>query len=147
MAFEPRPGLVIRYDFLWKEEQRSGREQGVKDRPCAIILVSRERDDGSREVVLCPLSHAPPRAGESAVEVPSKVARHLGLDDQRSWIKTHQVNTLVWQRDRPPYGVTPAKENAWAFGQLPNALGRQVFEQVRQRSRQRTLATVSRDPA
>ena len=35
----PRPGLVIRYSYLWESEAGAGREEGVKDRPCAIILV------------------------------------------------------------------------------------------------------------
>jgi hypothetical protein len=35
----PRPGLVIRYSYLWESEARQGREEGVKDRPCAIVLV------------------------------------------------------------------------------------------------------------
>jgi hypothetical protein len=35
----PRPGLVIRYSYLWESEVRQGREEGTKDRPCAIVLV------------------------------------------------------------------------------------------------------------
>ncbi len=145
MAIEPKPGLVIRYDFLWKEEERAGQERGMKDRPCAIILATKPREDGSKEVVLCPITHSPPRGSESGVEIPLKVARHLGLDGERSWIKTHQVNTAVWEADRLPYGVTPARDGEWSFGQLPQVLGRQAFEQVREHSRERTLAQVRRD--
>jgi hypothetical protein len=39
MAF-PAPGLVIRYVYLWSHEWVRGQEEGVKDRPCAIILVT-----------------------------------------------------------------------------------------------------------
>lgn len=145
MALDPKPGLVIRYDFLWKEEERAGREEGVKDRPCAIVLATRAREDGSREVVLCPITHAPPHAGETAVAIPPKVAGHLGLDDARSWIKTHQVNTVRWEKDRLPYGVTPVRAGQWAYGMLPQQLGRQAFEQVRERSREKTLENVRRD--
>jgi DNA invertase Pin-like site-specific DNA recombinase len=49
VAIEPKPGLVVRYDFLWKEEQRAGIEDG-KDRPCAIVLTSAEKADGSKDV-------------------------------------------------------------------------------------------------
>ena len=35
---EPRPGLVIRFSYLWKPEADAGRVEGVKDRPCAIVL-------------------------------------------------------------------------------------------------------------
>jgi hypothetical protein len=34
----PRAGLVIRYSYLWQSEAAAGREDGVKDRPCAIVL-------------------------------------------------------------------------------------------------------------
>ena len=128
---EPKPGLVIRYDFLWKEEQTAGREDGVKDRPCVIILAAEPDKNGRRRVILCPITHAPPAANESGVEIPVKVARHLGLDDQRCWIKTHQVNALEWDEGRLPFGVSPARPGEWAFGELPFALASQAFDQVR----------------
>jgi hypothetical protein len=42
----PRPGLVIRYSYLWAREAEEGRDEGVKDRPCAIVLVM--LDEGGR---------------------------------------------------------------------------------------------------
>ena len=36
---EPFPGLVVRYSYLWEREASQGREEGVKDRPCAVVLV------------------------------------------------------------------------------------------------------------
>ncbi len=35
---EPELGLVIRYSYLWKSEHDAGRDEGSKDRPCAIVL-------------------------------------------------------------------------------------------------------------
>ena len=145
MAIDPRPGLVIRYDFLWKEEQIAGHDGGIKDRPCAIVLMSKDHEDGGKDVVLCAITHSPPGHGETAVEIPNKVARHLGLDDARSWIKTDQVNTVRWEKGRIPFGVTPARKGQWAFGSLPQALGRKAFDQVREKSRDRSLRTVKRD--
>ena len=45
----PQAGLVIRYSYLWQSEAAAGREEGVKDRPCAVILVVEgvEGDPGS----------------------------------------------------------------------------------------------------
>ena len=40
-----KPGLVIRYSYLWYREHLEGREEGQKDRPCAIIAARRR---GSR---------------------------------------------------------------------------------------------------
>ena len=34
---KPRPGLVISYAYLWAGEYGRGAEEGLKDRPCAII--------------------------------------------------------------------------------------------------------------
>ena len=146
MSFEPKPGLVIRYDFLWKEEERAGHTEGRKDRPCAIILATSPKEDGSRDVILCPITHAPPLDGESAVEVPYKMARHLSLDDDRCWIKTRQVNTVVWEKDHLPFGVVPAHTGQWVFGQLHHALGKQAFEQVLENSRNKILENVRREP-
>jgi hypothetical protein len=34
----PRPGLVIRYSFLWNTEKAQGAAEGSKDRPCVIWI-------------------------------------------------------------------------------------------------------------
>jgi len=41
----PVPGLVIRYSYLWHSEHLAGREEGEKDRPCAIVAALRPADD------------------------------------------------------------------------------------------------------
>ena len=79
----PVPGLVIRYSFLWRESASRGEEDGDKDRPCAVVLVS-EQTDGDRVVLVLPISHSPPRNPELAVEVPLETKRRLGLDMERS---------------------------------------------------------------
>lgn len=144
MPLVPEPGLVIRYDFLWKEEQDAGAEQGYKDRPCAVILTSTPREDGSRLVMLCPITHSPPQEGETGVEIPARVAHYLHLDEEHSWIKTHQVNTLIWEKDRLPFGLAKAYGDEWSFGQLPQQIGRQAFEQVHKNAQQRNLRKTAR---
>lgn len=144
MAIEPKPGLVVRYDFLWKEEQRTGIEGG-KDRPCAIVLTSAEKADGSKDVLLCAITHSPPAQNETAVKVPPAVANHLGLDHEQSWIKTDQVNRLTWEKGRMPYGISQARKGEWSFGMIPQSLSKQMFEQVQEKNRSRSLKTVDRD--
>ena len=61
MSFKPEPGLVIRYDFLWKNEEKVGHLEGVKDRPCVIVLVSSLEKAQPRKVVICPITHSPPQ--------------------------------------------------------------------------------------
>ena len=63
------------------------------------------------------------------------------------WIKTHEVNTLQWEEGQIPYGVSRAHPDAWTFGMLPHALGRRIFEQVRDNSRRQALGIVARSAA
>ena len=50
---EPVPGLVIRYSYLWRREHLEGREEGRKDRPCAIVAAVRN-DAGALHVLALP---------------------------------------------------------------------------------------------
>lgn len=145
MTLTPKVGLVVRYDFLWKDEALSGQEHGRKDRPCAIILTTSENKDGSREVILCPITHTPPPKDQPAVAVPPKVAAHLGFDGEPCWIKTHEVNTLIWERGRIPFGISEARKGDWSFGMLPQQLTKRAFDQVRFYAQRRVLRNVNRD--
>jgi len=73
---------VIRYAYLWEREVKAGREEGVKDRPCAVVLAWRE-GAGLRVYVL-PVTHSLPNG--AAIEIPAVVKARLGLDSQRAWI-------------------------------------------------------------
>lgn len=79
----PRPGLVIRYSYLWEKEARQGREEGVKDRPCAIILVIL-RECEHPIVRVLPVTHSQPENPADALEIPQQTKRRLGLDSERS---------------------------------------------------------------
>ena len=75
MSFpEPRPGLVIRYSYLWGREAREGREEGVKERPCAIVLVLLRK--GAHPIVrVLPVTHSSPANPADALEIPSATKR------------------------------------------------------------------------
>ena len=64
----PVPGLVIRYSYLWYREHLEGREEGLKDRPCAIIAAIRRDDRGATRVLVLPVTHRAPDRSEFAVE-------------------------------------------------------------------------------
>lgn len=91
----PEPGLVIRYSYLWRQEHNEGREEGSKDRPCAIVLLVQTAAD-EEEVVVVPVTHSPPQDGAVALELPSTIKRHLGLDTERSWIVLSESNMFHW---------------------------------------------------
>jgi hypothetical protein len=124
---EPVPGLVIRYSYLWAEEHKRGREEGVKDRPCAVILVTVNEDD-ERVVTVLPISHSPPAEPDSAVEIPALVKRRLKLDDERSWVMLTEANRFIWPGPdlRPS---TPGDSASVGYGPLPFTL----FEEIRTR--------------
>ncbi len=96
MAFpEPVPGLVVRYSYLWMEEHKRGREEGIKDRPCAIIFMA-ANEDGERIVTVLPVTHTPQANPNLAVEIPPVVKRRLKLDDERSWVVLTEANRFIW---------------------------------------------------
>jgi hypothetical protein len=91
----PCAGLVIRYAFIWKDEAARGLEDGAKDRPCAVILVTEDDADGPTVTVL-PITHTPPTDSSLAVELSHPTKRRLGLDDDRSWIVVTDANRFRW---------------------------------------------------
>jgi hypothetical protein len=120
----PQPGLVVRYAYLWESEAREGRKEGVKDRPCAIVLVVRDQDDEQRVQVL-PVTHSPPPDSSTAVEIPAAVKARLGLDSERSWIVVTELNEFIW----PGPDLRPAVSGdlaSAAYGFLPPRLFRAV---------------------
>jgi len=92
----PVPGLVIRYSTLWYSEHLEGREEGHKDRPCAIVAALRADDTGNVRVLVLPITHSPPDHASLAVEIPAKVKQRLLLDDARSWVMLSEWNEFVW---------------------------------------------------
>jgi hypothetical protein len=97
----PVPGLVIAYAYLWKAEQRAGRGEGRKDRPCAIVVATRD-EEGDTLVYVAPITHTPPTGG-TGIELPAAIKRRIGLDAARSWIVTEELNRFVW----PGYDLRP----------------------------------------
>ena len=81
---EPEIGLVIHYSYLWADEHVAGAEEGLKDRPCAIVA-ARRAVEGKIVVTAFPITHTPPFDPRDAVELPAAPKTHLGLDDERSW--------------------------------------------------------------
>lgn len=126
MAFPaPQPGLVIRYSYLWLAEHKRGQEEGVKDRPCAVILNTVSKN-GQNEVIVLPITHTPPGQLHPAIEIPGAVKRRLGLDDERSWVILTEANRFCW----PGPDLRPAKRDeagSIVYGLLPY----RFFEEIR----------------
>jgi len=126
----PKPGLVIRYSFLWSHEARAGADEGSKDRPCAIVVAATLDGAGDVTVLVAPITHAPPEEDDS-IRVPPTVARSLGLDGERHWIRVDELNEFVW----PGYDLRPiaGQPDAYAYGMLPRALYEALRTAIRAR--------------
>lgn len=123
----PGPGLVIRYFYLWAREHDEGREEGVKDRPCAVLLATKT-EAGDLRVIVLPITHLPPRDPESAVAIPLPTKRRLGLDDDQSWVVLTEGNVFTWPGPDLRFGPDRDPESV-AFGFLPAKL----FDTIRDR--------------
>ncbi|HXV01273.1 MAG TPA: hypothetical protein VG166_12325 [Caulobacteraceae bacterium] len=128
---EPTPGLVIRYAFLWSDEARRGAEEAAKDRPCAIVVAMR-RTAGDLDVIVAPVTHAPPTENDS-VEIPIIVARKLGLDAGPHWIRIDELNRFAW----PGYDLRalPGRPGEYAYGMLPETLYKSLRLAILERQR------------
>ncbi len=123
----PQPGLVVRYSYLWKREADAGREEGVKDRPCVVVVAIEDQAARPRVIVL-PITHSVPQPPDEGIELPHPTKVRLGLDDARSWIIVSEANDFAWPGPDLRFLPGQGPESA-AYGFLPPV----VFRAVRDR--------------
>ncbi|MDH5722755.1 MAG: type II toxin-antitoxin system PemK/MazF family toxin [Alphaproteobacteria bacterium] len=117
---EPFPGLVISYSYLWRKDYKAGREEGVKDRPCAVILSKKTSGDDT-VVTVAAITHTQPENPDMAGEIPLKVKEHLKLDSERSWIVCSEVNRFIWPGP-DLRRIKGRKDTEFSYGVLPPKL-------------------------
>lgn len=116
--------MVIRYSYLWHSEYLRGKEEGLKDRPCAVILVTYD-DDGEEIVTVLPITHTQPSNPDLAVEIPYQTKQRLGLDSDLCWIILTEVNRFRWPG--PDLRIANSADNATvSYGLLPSNLFNEV---------------------
>lgn len=137
---EPKPGLVIRYDYLWTREAATGRQQS-KDRPACLVAAS-DSAVTPRFVVILPITHSPPTGDTVAIEVPVKVAQALSLDEARSWVVVSDHNVDEW----PNAGLAPipGRPGIFGYGFIPPGLFAQIKARFLELSDQARTAGVRR---
>lgn len=135
---EPKPGLVIRYDYLWADEHDAGREEAAKTRPC-VIVVATQHVAGELLVTVVPVTHVPQAIG--SIRLPAQTKMRLRLDDEASWVICTEVNRFVWPgpdlRPVPP-------DRRWSYGLLPNAVFQHVRRTLVSEIRRRQLRVIPR---
>jgi hypothetical protein len=139
----PKPGLVIRYSFLWSDEKDAGADEGSKDRPCAIVVAARKDEHADTRVLVAPITHAPPDDPSDSLEIPGEVAKALGLDGERHWLRLDELNRFSW----PGYDLRPlpGKIAKYDYGMLPKALFEALKAGILQRQRAKHGRTQDRD--
>jgi hypothetical protein len=124
----PEPGDVLSYSYLWAREAAEGREEGLKDRPVVVVVARTERD-GLTQLLVAPVTHSRPDRNEDGIPIPPRVKKHLGLDEEESWIVVTELNGFIWPgpdirvapgSDSPLYDALPAK----LFRQVQQGIGR-----------------------
>ena len=139
---DPKPAQVIRYAYLWADEHATGRDEGTKDRPAAVVLVL-ERADGHARVAVVPITHSAPASATDAVEIPMAIKKHLGLDDERSWIVVTELNLFSWPGpDLRPAGA--ASLDTVLYGYLPSGFFRLVRDRLTANIRANRMTQVPR---
>ena len=112
----------------------AGREEGRKDRPCAVIVAAK-----NGRVAVLPITSSKPDALTPAIELPAQIAHQIGLGDKPSWIIANEVNMFQW----PGADIRSASRDSWVFGQLPPGFTKALVQSVRQKLA--SLKTVKRD--
>jgi hypothetical protein len=138
---DPQPGLVVSYSYLWHEEYRQGRIEGIKNRPCAIVLAV-VADDGGNTVFVAPITHAKPRDKDAVVEIPPATRARLGLDGERSWVVISEVNHFSWPGVE--LAAVPGHPGRVDYGFLPPVLYKKIAVLFAGRARARKIAAVRR---
>ena len=123
----PVPGLVVRYSYLWNQEYRQGRDEGQKNRPCAVVAVIRVDPSGDIRVLVLPITHSRPKDMKLAVEIPAKVKERLALGLEQSWVVLSEWNEFIWPG--PDLRLVHGAVSSVAYGILPPSF----FSMIRDR--------------
>ncbi len=119
---DPKPGLVVCYDYLWTHDAAAGRNQG-KTRPACLIAAT-DPATVPRHVVFLPITHTPPADDTVGIEIPARVRQALGLDDMPTWVILSEHNIDVW----PNGGLSPlpGQPETFSCGYIPPGLFAQI---------------------
>lgn len=139
----PRPGLMIRYGFLWSHEAEKGADEAAEDRPCAIVVAARSDPRGDIRTIVAPVTHTPPDDPAISIEIPPDVCRMLGLDGDRQWLRFDELNRFAW----PGFDLRPipGRGGAYDYGMLPPNLFEKLKQCILRRQKERPIQPVPRD--
>jgi hypothetical protein len=120
----PALGLVVHYGFTWAGAGRAAPPNAGKDPPCLIVDLEEIEEPAlpGRTIVrvtYLPISHVAPGANEQAIAIPPRVAQHLGLSFERSYIYTSYAVEDDWPFD---LAHLPGSGDRFDYGFIPPPL-------------------------
>jgi len=115
----PAAGHILRYVYLFEEEQRRGRDEGVKERFVVVVGV-----DGSRYLVAAITTKGEGR--KNAIPIPDEIARTAGLVPG-SAIVVSEFNRFTW----PGFDIRPLmKQPGYIAGRLPPRFTAKIIDAI-----------------
>jgi hypothetical protein len=103
-AETPKVGQIVLHQFLWADEQASGRTEGAKARPCIVIAVESPAGGHGLRVTVLPVTSQPPRVGATVIKIPDALKTRIGLDPARpGWMVIDAANVFTW----PGFDLVP----------------------------------------
>ncbi|MEN9856363.1 MAG: hypothetical protein RLZZ157_1489 [Pseudomonadota bacterium] len=136
----PKVGQIVKFDYLWRDEQMQGRTEGAKERPCAVVVALRLDENGDTSVLLAPITHAQPKPAQINLELPDRTRSLTGLDGARSWLVLSEVNLVKWS----DAGLVPARKGQWLYGTLPRGMAMKAIALVKEGLLKRRAQIVDR---
>ncbi|WP_066272507.1 hypothetical protein [Blastomonas sp. CCH3-E3] len=115
----PAAGHILRYVYLFEEEQRQGRDEGVKERFVVVVGV-----EGSRYLVAAITTKGEGR--KNAIVIPDEIARAAGLA-RGSAIVVSEFNRFTW----PGFDIRPLmKQPGYIAGRLPPRFTAKIIDAI-----------------
>lgn len=79
------------------------------------------------QLLVAPVTHAPPENEGEAIEIPAIVNKQLGLDRERSWIVLTELNRFIWPG--PDIRIAPGHPSP-LYDAIPDWLFLEVKEAI-----------------
>ena len=126
-AEAPNVGQIVLHQFLWADEQASGRTEGAKARPCIVIAVESLGGGHGPRVTVLPITSQSPRSGTTAIKIPDALKTRIGLDPaQPGWVVVDNANVFTW----PGFDLVPSSDDAFIRESITSGFFQQIVNAV-----------------
>lgn len=142
---EPKPGMVINYEYLWARQHNKGWRRAEKIRPCAILAVIEDKDETT--VYVSPITHTAPYHPDESIQLSPQTNLRLGLDrpgqECERWLMVNEVNKFTWPGNLVR-AVPYSEPRDYVYGVLPECVLKLAREKLKEFSAKKTLSFIFR---